>query len=297
MADHERNRTRPARISVVIPVLNGATTLPFQLGALAAQKYDGDWEVVVADNGSTDGTADVSQSFADRLPALQVVDASAERGINAARNAGASAATGDFLLFCDADDQAAPGWLAAMAAAASDADLLGGRLDDVTLNDSVVLRWRPNTAEVGLPVALGFLPFAVGANLGVWADVIADVGGFDAAYRRGGTEVAFCWRAQLAGYRLAFVPDAVVRYRHRPGLRPLARQYFKYGMADAQLYRGFREHGITRDTGRQVLRAWRNIVANGIRVRDPQRRGEGLRMLAYRAGRLRGSVRQRVLFP
>lgn len=279
-----------------MPVLDGAETIGVQLAALAAQDYAGAWEVVIADNGSTDGTADIARSWADRLP-VRVADASAERGINPARNAGLAAAGGDLVLMCDADDEVDPGWVRAMATAAERYDLLGGRIDDGSLNNGVVATWRPHNAEHELPVALRFLPFAVGANCGAWADAINAVGGFNPAYRRGGTDVEFFWRAQLAGYRLGYVPDAVVHYRHRPGLRLLARQFFRYGMADAQLYRDFRSAGLTRDRPHEVWRAWRLIAVNALRSRDRARRGACLRQLAQRLGRLRGSLRQRVVFP
>jgi glycosyltransferase involved in cell wall biosynthesis len=51
-------------VSVVVPNLNGAATLPDQLEALAGQTYTGDWEVILADNGSTDTSADVVREWA-----------------------------------------------------------------------------------------------------------------------------------------------------------------------------------------------------------------------------------------
>src|SRR5688500_9296124 len=99
------------RASVVVPVRDGAATIGEQLAALAQQDFPGSWEVVVADNGSRDGTADVVRSFRDRLPGLRLVDASARPGASHARNAGAAAATGEVLAFCDADDVVDPGWL------------------------------------------------------------------------------------------------------------------------------------------------------------------------------------------
>jgi glycosyltransferase involved in cell wall biosynthesis len=66
-------------ISVVMPVFNEAAHIESQLAALAMQEFSGEWEVLVADNGSTDGTPRVVQAWSDRLP-LQLVDASARRG-------------------------------------------------------------------------------------------------------------------------------------------------------------------------------------------------------------------------
>ena len=107
-------------VSVVIPVLNGAATISQQLAALAGQTYRGPMEVLVADNGSTDATVEVVQALSGRLPGLRLVDASARVGTNHARNAGAAAAGGDLLAFCDADDVAAPGWLAGLVAGLED---------------------------------------------------------------------------------------------------------------------------------------------------------------------------------
>src|SRR5436190_10421104 len=119
-------RDAPRLVSVVIPVRNAARLLADQLYALAAQDYDGHWEVVVADNGSSDGSAAVARRLARRLPSLRVVDASGRRGVGPARNAGAAAAGGDLLAFCDADNVADRGWLGEIVRAATSADLVVG---------------------------------------------------------------------------------------------------------------------------------------------------------------------------
>lgn len=102
------------KLSVIIPCLNAERTIGEQLAALAAQRWSERWEVIVADNGSTDGTLEVVRRFAGRLPELRVVDASQRRGSGYARNRGAAVARGEWLAFCDADDVVAPGWVAAM---------------------------------------------------------------------------------------------------------------------------------------------------------------------------------------
>ena len=74
--------------SVVIPTYNAAATLDATLAALAAQEDVAPFEVVIADNGSVDDSAEVARRWADRLPLLRVVDASRARGVAAARNDG-----------------------------------------------------------------------------------------------------------------------------------------------------------------------------------------------------------------
>src|SRR5258706_4249279 len=114
----------PPRLSVIIPCFNSEATLGAQLSALAAQSSTYAWEVLVADNGSRDGTAALAKSFRDRLPALRIVDASATRGAAYARNAGAQAAQGSALLFCDADDEMAAGYLETMGRALDGNDFI-----------------------------------------------------------------------------------------------------------------------------------------------------------------------------
>jgi glycosyltransferase involved in cell wall biosynthesis len=288
--------TSSPTVSVVLPVRNGAATIGEQLDALAAQDADVAFEVVVVDNLSDDGTAEVARRWADRIPGLRIVPATERAGINYARNVGARAATGELVLFCDADDVVDRGWVGAMAAS-SGCDLLGGRIDAESLNSPAIAASRPPYEPDRLPVPHQFLPFAVGANCGVRREVFDRVGGFDEAYVRGGADVEFFWRAQLASYRLCFVPDAVVQYRYRGGLRPLARQFWRYGMADAQLYRRFRADGLRREPAADVARAWWWVLRHlPDLVRSPARRSRWIRRTTYRAGRVRGSVKQRVVF-
>jgi glycosyltransferase involved in cell wall biosynthesis len=290
-------RGSPTLVSVILPVRNAVSAVGSQLACLADQDYQGAWELVIADNGSTDGSSAVAKANAGRLPRLVVVDASARPGVCFARNLGAQAASGDFLLFCDADDEVAPGWIAALTRGAPASDLVGGLLDPEALNDRPIRAWRqwPNSTE-RLPVALDFLPYVVSANCGIWRDVLDAVGGWNEAYR-GCTDVELSWRSQLAGYRLGFAPDAVVRYRFRKTLRGLARQFFRIGAAESRLYRDFRGDGVRRHF-REALRAWAWIAVNlpaagGSR----ERRGSWVRMAARRFGRLAGSAHARAFFP
>lgn len=91
------------RFSVVIPTFNRESLVGSTLESVAAQE-SGDWELVVVDDGSTDGTLDVVGRFAARFPNRVRVLRQDHRGCAAARNRGAEAATGDYLAFLDSDD-------------------------------------------------------------------------------------------------------------------------------------------------------------------------------------------------
>lgn len=287
-------RSAPALVSVCIPSLNTRATLGEQLDALAAQDYAGAWEVLLLDNGSTDGSDALALDWRERLPGLRVVRVAAP-GISNVRNAARPAARGDLLAFCDADDVVGPGWLSALAAAAEAYDVVGGRLDARRLNPEHVTRWRGEVPEDGLFEALGYRPYAPGCNTAVWADVVDAVGGWDTGYVGGSEDVDFCWRALAAGYTVGFAPDAVVAYRYRTGTRSLYRQFFRYGRTEALLQRRF---PAPRHRPRDLLRVWRRLLRRAPALR---RRGDDrvvlLREYAYHAGRLAGSLRHRTLLP
>lgn len=280
---------------MIIPVLNGEAHVGEQLAALASQTYGGAWEVVIADNGCTDRTLDIVRSWRHRLPGVTITDATAASGLNHARNAGAGAARGDFLAFCDADDVVTRGWLEAMAAAARHSHLVGGRNEWETLNDPTVVAWRPRAPMTDLMLGHGFLTYASGGNLGVWTSVAREIG-WDERFVFGSSDQDFAWRAQLAGYRLAFAPDALVQLRFRHSVVALARQYYRYGRSGAQLHRAFRDAGIPKHDNRDALRRWYRLA---VQLPDlwasRERRGNWIREAAFRLGRLVGSYRDRAL--
>ena len=292
MTDHP-----PPMFSVVIPAWNAESVVGEQLAALEAQCFDGSWEVLVADNGSTDRTGERVLEWKDRLPDLRLVDASARRGRSPARNIGAAAARGDFLLFLDADDRATPGWLAAMADASRRGDVLGGAVvkfypdgnGGETFEDENPTRSTPG------PV-FDFLPFSRSCNFGVRADVFRSVGGFNEDYDQA-EDVELCWKLQLAGLDLLYVPDATVLYRVSLDSKVRPRTAFRDGLGVPQLYRDFRDAGMPRSSSvlaiRDVVGA---AVARPRRWFDPVRRTEVVSRLAWRAGNAVGSYRNRVLY-
>lgn len=284
-------------VSVVIPVLNQAQTLPQQLEALAEQTYKGAWEVVVVDNGSSDGSPQVAAEWSDRLPALRVVHALDRKGCSYARNVGARAARGDFLVACDGDDRVTPQWLEAMAEAGLNSAIVGGRLDQLSLNPPLTRAWRPLLPDDQLPIALGFLPYAVGANCGLRTEVFKTLGGWCEDLAVCGDDIDLSWRAQLASYRISFTSEAVVQYRFRDDPRATARQFFNYGRVEPYLYRTYRDNGMPRSSLRKAIREWIWIL---LRVGDlggtAERKGAWMRKAAYRGGRLVGSLRARSVF-
>jgi glycosyltransferase involved in cell wall biosynthesis len=283
-------------VSVIIPSRNVAHILPRQLAALARQTFEGSFEVVVADNGSTDGTAELLTA-SERPGNLRVVTAAERQGITHARNVGARNARGSLLLFCDADDVVAPTWIEEMVVALQRADLVGGRLEYAELNPLHVRAWRPPIADRELPVALGFRPFAVGANFGIRRSAWDEVGGCDEQFIECFDDVDLSWRVQLAEGTIDFASSAVIHYQLRTGLRDLARQQFTYGVTEARFYKKFRALGLDRPALWPAAQLWASLAARWFHLlRSTELKGNWIREAAYRAGRVVGGLRMRTMY-
>ncbi|MBW3548197.1 MAG: glycosyltransferase [Actinobacteria bacterium] len=289
---------RPDLVSVVIPAHNAGRTIGAQLAALASQTYTGPFEIVVSDNGSTDDTRRVVEAWTNGRPTVRAVDSSDRRGASHARNVGTEASDGALIAYCDADDVAHPNWLASLVEALSHADLVGGALEHALLNDGVVVAWRG--ADLGaeaLPGPVGFLPFALSANLAVKKAVWRFIAGWNEDYEHGGDDVDFCWRAQIAGAKLAFAPEAIMHYRHRDSLPAAARQVYNYGRGEVRLYRDYRHLGLARRELRDIAGSCFYLLSRlPFLPMSPRRRGYWLVMAATAWGHIVGSVRYRVLY-
>lgn len=281
--------------TVIVPVHNAGAVLDEQLEALANQRFSGNWEVLIVDNGSTDDSVQRVRDWMGRVPGLRVVHAAERASAGYARNVGMEAARGDLLMFCDADDVADPNWVAQMVLAAPRADILGGRLEFNLLNDPVVKAWYKKTE--GLFLVFGSMPCPSTANCAVWADVIHATGRWPEFDGAAGEDTHFAVSAQLAGYSVGYVESAVMHYRFRPTLRAMARQQYHYARSFPLLYRAFRGRGARRRSPLIALKVW--LVTLGELpdlFRSAETRGAWIRRAARLWGRLAGSVRYRVFF-
>ena len=275
------------RVSVVIPVKDGAGSLPALLGALDAQTLPrDDFEVIVVDNASTDGTGDVARAAGARVVEEPVANRSR------ARNAGVAAARTGLIAFTDGDCAPEPGWLEALLGCADRAELVAGEIVTTTAP-------QPNPVE-RFEVIWRFGQehwvkegWAATANLLVRRDAFDAIGGFDATWRHIGEDVDLCFRARAAGYGLAFCGEAVVRHDAESELRPLLERAWRHGYSANQFVR---RHGAGERAWRRPLAALRGdeaLTRYGAR-REAYAGDEWRRMLRLarmtQAARVAGSV-------
>jgi glycosyltransferase involved in cell wall biosynthesis len=276
----------PSLVSVVVPVRNGGSALGEQLAALAAQTYDGPWELIVADNGSTDHTSEIIREWLPRFPRARAVDASARPSPGFARNVGTWASHGELVLYTDADDVVDPGWIAAMAEAAREHPFVAGcDTFEPPAPDGV-----PTHAAPASPARVPFLPWTRGGNMGVHRTVFDEVGGWSEDWPRG-QDVEFAWRVQVAGYPLHVVEDARVWYRRPTATWPLVVHQYRLGLHGPALYREFRSHGAPTWSPRRAWRTATWLVTRSPLLLSRTRRRSWLLVAAGSLGRAVGTVR------
>jgi glycosyltransferase involved in cell wall biosynthesis len=164
-ADPTAGPGRPPRVSVITPFRNAAATIGETIASVRAQTY-GDWEQLLVDDGSTDGSVELVERLAAEDPRLRLVRSRRRLGAAGARNEGIRLARGRFIAFLDADDLWRPGKLAAQVPV-----LEGGAGIVFSSYQRITAEGEPISVVRARPVvryrdALGGNP--IGSPTGIW---------------------------------------------------------------------------------------------------------------------------------
>ncbi len=211
------------RVSVVVPVFNGAAHVSDAIESVLAQTA-GDLELIVVDDGSTDDTAAVIAGHADRD--LRIVPlARPHRGLSAARNAGLAVARADLVAFLDADDVWLPRKLEAQIAwltAHPGCEACFTHTEEIDDALRVITPWgdieeRYGRASVGPRVLVEHGNLVAGSGSGVMAIAagLREAGGFDE--RLVACEDLDLWYRLALRAPLRAVPEVLVQIRRSPG--------------------------------------------------------------------------------
>jgi len=225
-------KTAGGKFSVIVCTRNGASRIASCIEALQKQTLPAH-EIIVVDDGSTDGTTPL---VASRFPKVKLLTLE-PGGLSAARNAGAEAASGEILAFTDDDCEADEGWLAGLAGAfARGWDAAGGpNLPPPAQTDAEAIVAAAPGAPSHVMLDDSEAEHLPGCNIAVLRTAYFDINGFDPQFTTAGDDVDFCWRLRDKGYRLGFAPTAFVWHYRRPSLRGFLRQQIGYGKAEALL--------------------------------------------------------------
>jgi GT2 family glycosyltransferase len=252
-------------VSVIIVNWNTGATLDACLASCVADG-NGDLEILVVDNASSDGSAAAARA---RHPRVRLIETGANLGFAAGANRGAAAASGDVLVFLNPDARLLPGAVGLLVDAlllVPGAGIAGGALIDERG------RWQPAWARFD-PLAhllLDTTPgriasrfrrephrvdWVYGTLMAVRRDLFRQLGGFDARYFVYGEDLDLCYRAAQLGARTIHVPGA----RAVHGRNVSAAQRFGAGR-EAEVVKGeMRFYAARRGPG--ALRLFRTVAA------------------------------------
>ena len=276
-------------VTVIVPVLNGKDTIELCIQSLLQLRPPaGGVELIVVDNGSTDGTIEILTRYESRLKVLE----QSKPGVSAARNLGIQHARADRVAFIDSDCIAEPDWLRDIILPLEDlrVGVAGG-----SILAQQPCNWIQNFGERihdhQRAIEGEDPPYVIGMNWASRRSVLLEVGLFDERLLRG-QDVDLARRIHAAGYRLIYCPTALVRHRNRSTISSLFAEGVAHGRAIALVdrkYRGSSPGCIERTinlTG-QIARAVAGCVHGNARA-------ESVCATVFNAGKLIGMLRWRL---
>lgn len=212
--------------SVVVPVYNDPDGVRTTIDSLVDQTAT-DYEVIIVDNGSTDGTTDVARKLA-RQDRVRYVLEDAIQSSYAARNAGIEAASGEILGFVDADMWVGSEYVESITdrMEADDRDYMGCNVE-IVADDGTVARYRRATG-FDVETYIREKRFAPTCCVVTRRRVFDAVGRFDDRLRSNG-DLEFGRRVHDAGFELVFEPDVTLYHPARSTLRELVSQSARIG--------------------------------------------------------------------
>ena len=214
--------------AVVVPAYNAARHISSLLDALAAQTVPA--EIVVIDDGSTDGTGDAARTWAVLHPTIQVrVLSQVNQGPAVARNLGARSCAGGIILFTDSDCIPQADWIAQMLAPFSAAGVAGVQGSYRSHQRELAARFAQIEIEERYDRMMrGDSIDFIGTYAAAYRrSVFLAEGGFDARFpMASGEDVEFSFRLAERGFRLVFQPSAIVSHRHPDTFAKYLRQKY-----------------------------------------------------------------------
>jgi len=214
------------RISVVIPVYNGEATIGYTIECVL-QQYLPAFEVIVVDDGSTDGTEQIVRKYRSRIVYLPKPNG----GPASARNHGVRFAHGDYVAFTDSDCLPEGNWLYYLMREFRDSRVAGTG----GIVRSVSYDWTSQYVDQirlldPMPDETGEIPYLITANACFRRDLLISVGLFNERFRKpGGEEAELGYRMKTLGFRFRATEKAIVLHHHRQSASSLIRTLSNYG--------------------------------------------------------------------
>jgi len=247
---------QPGSVSVVVPVYNGEKTLQRCLQAIENQ-MSSPHQLILADNGSTDGSLSIIQQFKLESKLNVYVLEVSKKGAAAARNAAVNIALGEWIAFTDADCEPDSDWLQTGIGLISCQEKgvvgLAGPAWGTLKGDGSAKLLGLSSLSVGLSKQVvgcagptGTNGFAA-ANLWVQKGAFSECEGFDEELVVSGEDIDLCARLYKQGGKILYSPTLVVRHQHVSGLKNMIKKMIQYGQAHAFLFKKYGQSGVYLD--------------------------------------------------
>lgn len=204
------------KFSIIIPLYNKAPYIRKALETVCAQTYR-DYEIIVVNDGSTDDSAVVAESYLQHAEGICYTIISQDNaGVAAARNRGVKHASGQYMAFLDADDWWDPDYLARMAELIADYPEAG-------LYASNYVYYKPGKTRVALNIPTGYINYPKayyeGSAMPIWTGatimpktVLEEMGGFPLGIKLG--EDFLLWAKTALHYKVAFLNEPLAYYNN-----------------------------------------------------------------------------------
>ncbi len=205
-----------ATFDIIIPAYNAARYLPAAIESVMAQDFD-DWRILLVNDGSTDGTAEIAARYNRQLGTRMVTITQANAGLPAARNAALRIAAAEYVAILDADDIWLPNRLRESLASLTqrpEAGLSYGLIARVDEKGAVLETFMGNPAFAEGRIAPYIYMRKVELpcpTITIRRSCLAEVGEFDETMRA--TEDRDMWLRVALHYEVAFVPKVIAHYR------------------------------------------------------------------------------------
>ena len=214
------------RISVVIPVYNGARTISHTIECVLQQSLK-PVDILVVDDGSTDDTAEILKRYGSKIVYIPKQNG----GPASARNLGVQFAGGEYVAFTDSDCQPDVHWLRNLMKGFDDQEI-GGVGGAVRSADGSITGEYVDLIKLLDPQEdrNGEIPYIITANACFRIEAVTKAGLFNEKFiKPGGEEAELCFRIRKFGYRFKSAKDAVVLHHHRQSAMSLLKTLANYG--------------------------------------------------------------------
>lgn len=244
--------TLPPTVSIVVPTWNAEKTVGPLLDSLRSLAYER-YEVIIVNDGSTDGTKGVVQRYPVKL-----IDQT-NRGASAARDAGLRAASGEIIAFVDSDVTVSRDWLKHLVRPFADPTVAATTGQTIFRRNEKCAAWmRSLDIARRYSQRREYTRLANGPNSAFRRDVLLEVGGFNPQwYHAEDTEVSY--RLVGRGYRIRYVPEAVVHHVPEGDWRDYLRKRYRDAKAFTRMLARYTRHAILED----------DFVSLGMKVQPP----------------------------